>query len=195
MRGLGRAIHLTRMDQRFSFARRHDVRSMRPLDDLRGGSPDVLAELYGLYGDMVYRTGLRIVGSREEAADVLQDVFVGLPEALRSFEGRGSLEGWIRQVAVRTSLMRLRALGRRAEVPLDAVAERAAVSPSPIARLTVDEALNRLPPSLRVVFVLKEIEGFEHAEIGRMLGITARASETRLHRARRVLRAWWSESR
>lgn len=172
---------------------------MRSLEDLRSGSSESLGELYDAYAGMVYRVAYRLTGSLDEADDILQDVFVGLPAALRSYEGRGTLDAWLRRVAVRTSLMRLRAQRRRAETSLDATAERpparTLTEGALAARVTLEQAIASLPDPLRVVFVLKDVEGFGHHEIGEMLGITARTSETRLHRARKRLRVWLEPSR
>lgn len=153
----------------------------------QSGNLDALTELYTAYANSVYRVAVRLMSSSGDAEDVVQDVFIGLPEALRKYEHRGDLGAWIRRVAARTALMKLRRLRRKAEVPLDAT-ELAAPSRSETTRLTVETALSRLPVSLRAVFVLREIEGYSHGEIGGILGIGVGASKVRLHRARRLLR-------
>ena len=153
----------------------------------QSGNLEALTELYTAYADSVYRVAMRLTSSSGDAEDVVQDVFVGLPEALRKYEHRGDLGAWIRRVAARTALMKLRWQRRKAEVSLDA-AELAAPARSETARLTLETALARLPVSLRAVFVLREIEGYSHAEIGGILGIGVGASKVRLHRARRSLR-------
>ncbi len=121
---------------------------------------------------------------------MLQDVFAGLPEALRTFEGRGSLEDWLKIVVTRRSLMVLRQRRRRREVSLDG---SSAVQPveraEPVVdRVALQRALALLPDPLRAVFVLKEIEGYSHEEIGRLMGIGAHGSASKLHRARKILR-------
>jgi RNA polymerase sigma-70 factor, ECF subfamily len=176
------------------------VESPPPAADLlqraAAGQPDALADLYARYASVVHRAAYRLTASRADADDVLQDVFVGLPEALRHFGGRGSLEGWIRRVAVRAALMRMRGASRRREVPLEGTDAPAAGDPSAgIDRAVLERALSALPDALRVVFVLKEVEGYSHAEIGRLLGIREGASEVRLHRARKSLRTLLHEDR
>lgn len=164
-----------------------------PHDDLAlarqaaAGSAEALAALYTRHGAAVHAVAYRLTGSAMDAEDVLHDVFVGLPEALRGFAGTGALAGWIRRVAVRVALMRMRAGRRRGEVPLDAGPERAARPASPGDGVDVARALARLPDGLRAVFVLKEVEGYSHQEIGEMLGIRPNASEVRLFRARKAL--------
>lgn len=153
------------------------------------GAAEAIAELYAMHGHAIYRLAYRLTGSAADAEDVLQDVFVGLPEALRSYEGRGSLEGWIRRVAARMALMRLRRQGRRREVPLHPLPESAGgTDPSMIVeRMAIERALGELPDTLRAVFVLREVEGYSHAEIAGLLGIRPGTSEVRLHRAKKIL--------
>jgi RNA polymerase sigma-70 factor, ECF subfamily len=161
----------------------------RLVQHARSGAPDALRELYERYGAAVYRLAYRLSGSAADAEDVLQDVFVGLPEALRRFDGRGSLEGWIKRVAARTALMRLRREGRRREVGLDAL-PLASAAPAPdrfVETAALERALAALPDPLRVVFVLREVEGYSHAEIAGLLGIRRGTSEVRHHRARKAL--------
>ena len=124
-----------------------------------------------------------------DAEDVTQDVFVRLPSALRGFTGTTEqFGGWIRRVAVRQTLMQLRGGRRRREVTVEGVAELFARDDDPLDRMTIDAALERLSDEHRVVFLLKEVEGYEHREIAELLDISIANSEVRLHRARRQLR-------
>lgn len=171
-------------------------RNPEPVGD--PGIPTDLSELYDRYGTMVYQAAYRLLQSPEDAEDVLQDVFVKLPDVLRTFSGRGSFDGWIRQIAVRIALMKLRLRKRRAEVPFEIAAS--AVGDSSQAAgltdwLTLEKAIAALPPKLRAVFVLKDVEGYSHDDIARMLELTPRASEVRLHRARKLLRKQLERSR
>jgi len=151
---------------------------------VRQGSPESLAALYRLFADQILGTAYRILGNRADAEDVLQDVFVGLPEALSLYREEGRLAAWLRRVAARTALMRLRRQRREAsfsdgvDLPLRQAADARVVD-----RLAVADALDRMPEMLRQVFLLKEVEGFTHSEIASLLGISAGASGVRLHRA------------
>ena len=163
----------------------------------RAGSGDALGALYARHAAAVMSLAYRLCGSAADAEDVLHDVFLGLPEALRRYDERGSFTAWLRRVAARTALTRLRAQGRRREVPLDAHGEwpREAEAESFGDRSAVERALAALPSTLRAVVVLKEMEGYSHAEIGALLGISAGASEVRLCRALKLLRRAMGDSR
>jgi len=149
-----------------------------------------IEELYRRHASALMAVAYRLLMSRADAEDVVHDLFVGLPEALRKYEERGSMESWLKRIVVRLALSRLRA---RRELPLDAAQDLTARPSDPTDRVALQRALAELSPSLRAVLVLKEIEGFSHAEIAGMLGISVGASEVRLHRALRQLRASLSE--
>jgi RNA polymerase sigma-70 factor (ECF subfamily) len=168
-------------------ALRLNDRSSDIVADVQSGSVPALEALYHRYASLVARVAYRITGSRDEADDVVQDVFIGLPEALRRFDGRGSLDAWIHRVATRAALMRVRQTRRH--MPLDSTSEPRTRSPDSLAKIALDAALEKLPEPLRLVFVLKEMEGYSHAEIADLLGIRTGTSEVRLFRATRRLRA------
>jgi RNA polymerase sigma-70 factor (ECF subfamily) len=156
----------------------------------RAGDAGALAALYTAHAQPLFAVAWRLTGSRADAEDVLHDVFVGLPEALRRYVERGSFAGWLRTVTARSALMRMRASRRRREVDVEGADDRpaAAGDDAAEARADLQRAVAELPDSLRAVVVLKEIEGYTHAEIGALLGITPGASEVRLCRALRRLR-------
>ena len=153
----------------------------------RAGSPAALAALYREHGTALYRLAYRLTGTPQDAEDVVHDVFVGLPEALKRYEERGSFTSWLKRVTARVTLMRLRARKRRREVALEATLP-AVDPPSEPASMALRVAVDALPDLLRSVLVLKEIEGYSHAEVGELLGISTGASRVRLNRAMRLLR-------
>ena len=159
------------------------------LEQAARGSGDALAGLFHLHAAMVHRVAYRLAMSADEAEDVVQDVFIGLPEALAGYAGDGDFAAWLRKVTVRTTLMRMRTSRRRDATATRAGAEQeAAMSNFLLDRMAIATALAALPSELRMVFMLADIEGYTHAEIGGMLGIRTGTSEVRLHRARRKLR-------
>jgi RNA polymerase sigma-70 factor, ECF subfamily len=151
------------------------------------GDTQALALLYRRHAHELLAVAFRVLQTRADAEDVVHDVFVGLPEALRRYEERGALGAWLRKVTARVALMRLRQDSARRTEPLGHTNEPAASNTADEA-LTIERALQQLSPGLRAVLVLKEIEGFSHAEIADLLDISVGASEVRLHRALRTLR-------
>lgn len=158
------------------------------------GSQDALAALFELHSAMVHRVAYRLTMSPDDAEDIVQDVFIGLPEALAAYTGDGDFSAWLRKVVVRTTLMRMRSSRRRTATAVRAEAEKQkAISNFVLDRMAIATALAALPVDLRVVFMLSDIEGYSHAEISKLLGIRVGTSEVRLHRARRMLRALLGE--
>lgn len=154
------------------------------------GSAAALARLYDAHADTVYRVSYRLCHSSTEASDVMQDVFLDLPHTIQSFEGRGSFEGWLKQVATHATLMMMRAKKRRREVPLGEIADtrHARIEPMRLAGIGLERALARLPERMRVVVVLREIEGYTHEEIADLLGVKPATSVDRMYEARKRLR-------
>jgi RNA polymerase sigma-70 factor (ECF subfamily) len=156
----------------------------------REGSPEALEDIYVKHGDALMRLAYHLTGSAADAEDVLHDVFLGLPEALARYQERGAFAAWLRRVTVRVALTRMRVARRRRELPLQTATE----DPQPrlddalANRVELERAVRNLPARLRTVFVLKEVEGLSHAEIGEVLGIRVGTSEVRLHRALKKLR-------
>src|SRR3954466_12505696 len=85
----------------------------------REGRREALTELYARHGQALMALAYRLTGSRADAEDVLHDVFLGLPEALRRYEDRGSLDSWLKRVTARVALSRVRTRVRTHEVSLD----------------------------------------------------------------------------
>lgn len=157
---------------------------------LRRGDPEAIAVAYRLHAAGLLRTLAGFLGDDVEAEDVLHDLFVGLPEALRRYEDRGLFGAWLKRVALRLALQRLRTRRRRREVAIGELepSGRREVSESLPARLLVEQALAALPEGLRTVVVLRELEGWAHREIGQFLGLSEGAVMTRHCRAMKRLR-------
>ena len=160
------------------------------------GDRRALALVFARFGDLVFQTSLRLTGSRADAEDITQDVFIRLPAIVGSFAGgEPRFAAWIRRIAVREALMRMRSGRRRREVSADEVVALVSRADDVVNRLSIQAALSRLSDEHRAVFLLKEVEGYEHAEIAELLGISVSNSEVRLHRARRQLRDLLRDSR
>ena len=157
---------------------------------VREGSVDALSALYRNHARDLFALAFRLTRSREEAEDIVHDVFLGLPEALRNYEERGSANAWLKRVTARVALTRLRSLRRFPEIDVNELSDTVA-APSEqlsIAGTALARAIDALPETLRRVFLLKEVEGFSHAEIAGLLEISVGASQVRFHRAVKLLR-------
>lgn len=148
--------------------------------------------LYRAHVARVHGLCLRLLGDRHAAEEATQDAFVRAWRMLPGFRGEAAFGTWLHRVAVSVVLSHRRAAairGARSGAD-DAAAERAPARPEPVGdRLDLDAAIARLPAGARAVFVLHDVEGFTHDEIGARLGITAGGSKAQLHRARMLLRA------
>jgi RNA polymerase sigma-70 factor (ECF subfamily) len=147
--------------------------------------------LYDAHVGRVYAICQRLSRDRAEAEEHTQDVFVRAWERLASFREESAFSTWLHRLAVNEVLQSRRAAGRRsARVTITedpAALERPARSATP-ASSDLEGAIARLPEGARAVFVLHDVEGYQHDEIARISGIAEGTSKAQLHRARRLLR-------
>ena len=165
----------------------------RTLDALRLGDPSAIAECYHRHANPLHTLAWRLTGSREDAEDIVHDVFVGLPEALARYEERGQFAAWLSRITLRMALMRQRrAAHDRLEVGDQGPGQAEAISHTPVGDAAlaarIMTALRRLTPPLRHVFILRALYENTHVEIAAALDISVSASEVRYHRAIRQLR-------
>jgi len=160
----------------------------------RSGAPGAFEELYRTYSPRLFGLACRMVG-RTEAEDLLQDIFLTAHRKLGLYKGESSLGTWLFRLATNQCLDFLRSRGARLAQLTEAIDdEPAAVAAAgtmrgAVDRLDLERALANLPPGCRAVFVLHDVEGLEHREIGDMLGISDGTSKSQLHKARLRLRA------
>jgi RNA polymerase sigma-70 factor (ECF subfamily) len=107
---------------------------------------------------------------------------------LGHYEERGLLDAWLRRVTVRVALMRQRTRERQRETPLQSAGDLSDPNATRPELFELQTAVDALPAPLRQVLVLKEMEGYSHAEIAALLGISAVTSRVRLYRALRTVR-------
>jgi RNA polymerase sigma-70 factor (ECF subfamily) len=156
------------------------------------GDDDAFGALYRTHVGRVHALCLRLSGDTEAAGELTQDVFVRAWEALPSFRGESAFGSWLHRLAMNVFLGKRRASSRRerrvfaTEEP--ALLERPVERPQPGARLDLEQAIAGLPRGARMVFVLHDVEGYQHGEIARMTGIAEGTSKAQLFRARRLLR-------
>ena len=177
-----------------------DVRSDRPDAELArmaaGGDEAAFAEIYGRHRGFVYGLALRLSGNEADAEDLTQDSFVAVLRWIGGFRGEASFTTWLYRLVANQAKMRFRYRRSRPEEQMCDVElpERGrGVNTDPlIDRLAIEKAMRRLPPGYRAAFILFDIEGHEHEEVGRLMGWTAGTSKSQLHKARVSLRAMLS---
>ena len=156
---------------------------------VRSGDADALDAVYRRHTPDLLGLAERLCGSRADAEDVVHDVFVGLPKALAKYEERGKFAAWLRRLTVRRALTQVRQRQREiALVPETIVQERS------LDHAALRQAIDSLPDTLQIAFVLHVVEGYTHPEIATMLGIGRSASRVRVFRAIRRLRSLLEEA-
>jgi len=145
--------------------------------------------LYKLYSSLLYGICLRYAGNRMEAQDVLQEVFVKIYNNIESYNHQGSFEGWLRRIAVNTSITNYRRNLKHAfQKDVDDLT-RTNEEPASFedAEFTAEElmlCIEKLPLGYKTIFNLYVIEGFMHKEISEMLNIDVNTSKSQLSRAK-----------
>jgi len=161
------------------------------------GDRRAFERVYRAHVDRVYSVCVRMTADRAMAEELTQDTFVRAWEKLSLFRGESSFATWVHRLAVNVVLNARKADSRlRRHVPVstdEREDDTGAEAPTPIAFapgewMDIEQAIARLPAGARRVFVLHDVEGYRHEEIGEMLGITAGGSKAQLHRARLLLR-------
>jgi RNA polymerase sigma factor (sigma-70 family) len=162
----------------------------------RGGERAALEAVYLALERDITRLVRRLVPWRTVGEDLAQDAFVSILESIDQYDGRGAFAGWARRIAVNRCLMYLRSPLHRARRWLgDQQIEESLLevdcgdrSAGPAEQLELERALARLGDTPRLVVWLHDVEGFTHAEIGRLLGRTPSFSKSQLARAHQRLR-------
>lgn len=174
------------------------------LEALIAGDRAEFARLVDAYSSPIYRLGLRMLGNPQDAEDVLQNTFLNALTHLPGFEGRSSLATWLYRIAANEALMLIRK--RKPEIELEPVegGEHAEdLKPAQIVdwsalpedkllsgegKNVLDAAIQSLPEPLRIVFILRDVEGLSIKETAESLNLSETNVKTRLLRARLSLR-------
>ncbi|MBM4193078.1 MAG: sigma-70 family RNA polymerase sigma factor [Gemmatimonadetes bacterium] len=133
----------------------------------------------------------RLVGDPDLAADVAQEVWIQIFRALPTYRGESQFSTWTHRIAVNRTLNALRSLRRIGKSEVEIEEHTAMVDHQGDRTLlaqTIDEAVQKLAPGARAVFVLHDVEGYTHEEIAEELGITSGGSKSQLFKARAKLR-------
>jgi RNA polymerase sigma-70 factor (ECF subfamily) len=169
----------------------------RLIEALRRGDPRAFEELVRGYQHRVFGVALRMLGSRAEAEEVAQEVFLRVHRAVDDFRGDAKLSTWLYAIASRLCLNRLATGERRAvregEETLTRLASSQAGPADELERNELEAALHRaiaeLPEERRIVVVLRDLEGLAYDEIAAALDLELGTVRSRLHRARMDLKS------
>jgi RNA polymerase sigma-70 factor (ECF subfamily) len=168
------------------------ARERQRVGEAQAGNVAAYEELYRDNVGRVFGLCLRMAGDASLAEELAQDVFVKAWQKLGSFRGESAFSTWLYPIAVNVTLSERRARRRRTSrvmatddlTPFDKPTRRE----GPEDRMDLQKALEVLPDGARAVFVLHDVEGYKHHEIGEMIGVATGTSKAQLHRARRLLR-------
>jgi len=160
-------------------------------------------ELLTRYSHKVFNLALRFTKNREDAEEVLQDVFTTVFRKVDRFEGKSAFSSWIYRVTVNTCFMKLRKKRRSRTIFIedvnpaikDAWASDESTTENAIdvtyrnqIKTILEKNVKNLPDEYRGVFILRDIDGFTNVEVSKILGLTMPAVKSRLHRARSILK-------
>ncbi|MEJ2486285.1 MAG: sigma-70 family RNA polymerase sigma factor [Anaerolineales bacterium] len=170
---------------------------------LRERSPAAFQQLFSAYSDKIYRLAVSILENEDDAEDIVQEVFTRFFENLDRFEGRSKIGTWLYRVAYNASIDRLRKYRSRPVAELDISFEDEIPLPDELSdwsesaetvfdqqeiRQKLEDTIQSLPETLRVVFLLRDVEELSTLDTANILEITPGAVKVRLHRARLLLR-------
>lgn len=177
-----------------------DPAEANALTRAQAGDHQAFAQLYSLHKRRIYSLCLRMVGNIAEAEDLTQEAFLQLHRKISTFRGDSAFSTWLHRLAINVVLMQLRKKG------LSLISLDEAMEPVPeegpgrsfgapdlalsgtIDRLALERAVADLPAGYRLIFILHDVEGYEHNEIAAMLECSIGNSKSQLHKARLRLR-------
>ena len=171
------------------------------------GDADAFERIYRLHNRRVYALCLRMVGNTAEAEDLAQEAFLQLFRKIATFRGESAFSTWLHRLSVNVVLMRLRKK-TLAETSLDETADADEESSGPrkdvggpdlrlsgsVDRVNLERAGEKLPPGYRSIFVLHDVQGYEHNEIAAIMKCSIGNSKSQLHKARMRLRQLLQEN-
>ena len=157
--------------------------------------------LYGLHSRRVYALCLRMVSNPSDAEDLMQEAFLQLFRKIGTFRSESAFSTWLHRMTVNVVLMRL----RKKTLPVSSLEETTEPDEEgggprkdvgapdlrlsgAVDRVNLERSIERLPPGYRTVFVLHDVQGYEHNEIAGIMGCSVGNSKSQLHKARTRLR-------
>jgi RNA polymerase sigma-70 factor, ECF subfamily len=176
------------------------------IERAKQGDEEAFSALYEAHKRRVYSLCLRMTGNTAEAEDLTQEAFLQLFRKISTFRGESAFSTWLHRLAVNVVLMHLRKKGLQ-QVSLDEL-DTSQDEPvkrdygdddrrllGAVDRIGLSQAIAELPPGYRAVFVLHDIEGYEHNEIAEIMDCSVGNSKSQLHKARLKLRDWLRRDR
>ena len=169
------------------------------IERAKQGDAEAFEVLYNLHKRRVYSLCLRMTANTAQAEDLTQEAFLQLFRKISTFRGESAFSTWLHRMSVNVVLMHLRKKGLPV-VPLEDTIETEEESPKKepgaedarlagsVDRLELQRAVDALPPGYRTIFVLHDVEGYEHNEIAGIVGCSIGNSKSQLHKARLKLR-------
>jgi RNA polymerase sigma-70 factor, ECF subfamily len=167
----------------------------------QAGDTQAFEFLYELHGRRVYALCLRMVGNPSDAEDLVQEAFLQLFRKIGTFRGESAFSTWLHRMTVNVVLMRLRkkalpvaSLEETTEPDEDSGGPRKDIGApdlrlsGAVDRVNLERSIEKLPPGYRTVFVLHDVQGYEHNEIAGIMGCSVGNSKSQLHKARTKLR-------
>jgi RNA polymerase sigma-70 factor, ECF subfamily len=176
------------------------------IERAKQGDEEAFEVLYHLHKRRVYSLCLRMTANTAAAEDLTQEAFLQLFRKIATFRGESAFSTWLHRMAVNVVLMQLRKKGLPL-ISLEETMETEEESPKKepgaedvrlagsLNRLQLEQAIGDLPPGYRMVFLLHDVEGYEHNEIAEMVGCSIGNSKSQLHKARMKLRELLKTSR
>ena len=160
------------------------------------GNMVAFEEVYNRHHRRVYSICLRMLQNATEAEDLTQDVFIQLHRKIGSFRGDSAFTTWLHRLTVNQVLMHFRKRNvkfekttEEGETPVQVVGGTENPRKMPVVdKIAIEDAIAKLPNGYKNVFVLHDVEGYEHEEVARILGCSVGTSKSQLHKARLKLR-------
>jgi RNA polymerase sigma-70 factor, ECF subfamily len=176
------------------------------IERAKQGDAEAFEFLYNLHKRRVYSLCLRMTANTAAAEDLTQEAFLQLFRKIGTFRGESAFSTWLHRMAVNVVLMQLRKKGLPAvsledtlegeeDTPKKELGAQDAALAGSIDRLQLQRAVETLPPGYRTIFLLHDVEGYEHNEIADMVGCSIGNSKSQLHKARMKLRELLKTSR
>jgi RNA polymerase sigma-70 factor (ECF subfamily) len=170
---------------------------MALVERCRNGDLPAFEEIYRAYAGKLFSLTTRMLGNRADAEDLLQEVFLSAHRKLDTFRGESSLGTWLYRLATNLCLDHLRSRAVRTRQATEWLGDEPAIPDTSsrglaeraISRVDLERALSALPDGCRAAFILHDVEGLDHREVGEVLGIAEGTSKSQVHKARLRLRA------